>query len=79
MSRFPLEETENKVGSKYSAVVAIAKRAFRTSQTVSDIPVGSAADRLRSAMEEILTGRLRVTRAEESSKGERGTEEQEEE
>lgn len=70
MSRFPLEETERKVGSKYSAVIAIGKRALRANQRFLDAPSSQRSNPLRSAMEDILTGRVRVIRQDETSQEE---------
>lgn len=74
MSRFPIEETEDKVGSKYSAVIAIAKRALRANQRFMDVPLSSPSNPLRSAMEDIVAGRVRVIRGDESSQKDSGGE-----
>jgi DNA-directed RNA polymerase subunit K/omega len=79
MSRFPLEEIENKVGSKYSAVIAIAKRALRTNQRFVDAPPSRRYSLIRSAMEDVVSGRVKVERAEGTQEAEPRGESKEEE
>jgi DNA-directed RNA polymerase subunit K/omega len=78
MSRFPLEETEKKVGSKYCAVIAIAKQALRTRQRTIEVPSSRRSNLLRGAMEDILAGRVKVIKEDNRPKEQPGGRSEEE-
>ena len=78
MGRFPLDEMEEKVGSKFSAVVAIAKRAIRASQSTAGVPSDRRPNPLRAAMEDIISGRIKVVGSDEAPQKQPEEEKQEE-
>jgi len=59
MSDLPLEEVERTVGSKYSAVVAVAKRALEASRRFLTLRA-SRRNPIAWAMNEIIEGRVQV-------------------
>ena len=59
MSNFPLEQVERAVGSKYTAVVAVARRALDAARRFLTLRAGRR-NPIAWAMKEILEGRVQV-------------------
>ena len=79
MSRFPLEEIEKKIGSKFAAVVVISELALKRSREFASMPASGRPNALRSAMEDIATGRVRLVTKHGGPAGKAGEDKSQEE